>query len=297
VTGVSIGAINAAVLVGGRKGPVPSLAELWEHVSMRTLPFLPDQWQAKSSKAGNPGMYTLNPMFFASPLTAESLYDLSPFENFLQDLIDFDQLNQSPVRVIIESVNVESGQLQKFSNHDPSGLNLAKVVSSMSVPPNFPAKQVEMNFYWDGGLFANMPLSPAINWLEKETREEDTRELIIISLFRKSAQMPQTLDEISNRIKEIIFESKLELDEKFFQDYNHFIALVQAIDQTLPSDSPIRKMQGFQKLMAHKSIQHYAKLQYRAEGVEGTDDFTPDAVRFRVRKGYRDMEGYLEKSV
>ncbi|MGD1842447.1 MAG: patatin-like phospholipase family protein [Thermonemataceae bacterium] len=299
VTGVSIGAINAAVYVGGREGGVKSLKRLWDTVKMPTIPFLPQQWQAKASKVANPAMYYMSTSYLMTPLVAESVYDLAPFKQLLNDLIDFDKINQSKIRLVIEAVNVETGELKQFKNHDEEGIDLDKVVSSMSIPPNFPMVAVDNNYYWDGGLYANMPLAPAINYLEDvETKkvEKVVRELIIMNLFRKNSPLPTNIMEISDRIKEIMFESKLKLDRKFFEQMKGYIEMMQAVDKELPKNSPVRKMKAYQELLNHKIIDRHGVLQYEAEGVEGTDDFTPEAIDFRFRRGYRDMQNYLHLS-
>jgi len=292
VTGVSIGAINAAVMLGGKHGAVESLECLWNHVKMDTLPFFPQSWQARTSKLGNPNMYYINPNYIYSSLTAKSIYDIRPFRDFLADLIDFKKLNEHSSELVVESVNVETGALTRFSNRDKDGMTLEKVISSMSIPPNFPYVKIKNNYYWDGGLFANLPLAPAINCLEEVTNEGNEenmeREIIIINLFRKNATLPETIADISDRVKEIIFESKLNVDENFFKKIDGMIDLFQEIDDVLPEDSNIRKNKIYQDMVKRKKIHSFIKLQYEAEGVEGTDNFTSEAIDSRVRIGYRD---------
>lgn len=292
ITGVSIGSINGAVMLGGKLGPVKSLEKLWNTIKMPTVPFIPQEWQTKASKFGNPNMYFINPMLMLSPLTADSVYDVAPFHKLLSNLIDLDQLNSHKTTLIIEAVNVETGQMENFSNRDPEGLSIDKIIASMSIPPNFPAMEVDGGYYWDGGLYANMPLGPAINFLENLESTNGTpiteRELIVMSLFRKNAMLPTNLSEITERIKEIMFESKLNLDQKFFKQINAYIELMHEVDKELDKDSKIRKNEAFQKLMGHKKINTPILLQYKAEGVAGTDDFTPEAMDFRIRQGYRD---------
>ena len=298
VTGVSIGSINAAVMLGGKLGPVKSLEKLWNAIKIPPFPFIPQEWQAKISKFGNPNMYYINPIMMYSPLTADSVYDITPFRNLLAEIIDFDQLNSHPTALVVESVNVETGQLERFSNKDADGIDLDKIISSMSIPPNFPAVQVDNGFYWDGGLYANMPLSPAINYLESiesENGQQITeREVIVVSLFRKNAIMPNDISEITERIKELMFESKLNLDRKFFDKMNGYIELIKEVDQALPANSPIRNNKSFQELLSHKKINPPILLQYEAEGVEGTDDFTPEQMDYRVRQGYRDAANVVK---
>ncbi len=291
VTGVSIGAINAAVYLSGG---VTALSKLWKTIEMPSNPFLPESWEAKSSKIANPSMYFINPFFMVSPMTALSIYDLEPFKQLLSQLIDIPKLNSLEAKLVVEAVNVETGELTKFSNHDSTGISLDKIVASMSIPPNFPMVEVENNYYWDGGLFMNMPLAPAINFLENA--EASTRELIIINLFRKASPLPDNIDQISNRIKELMFESKLSLDNKMFEAMDSYIDLIHKIDQVLPADSPIKKEPAYQKLINHKKIDHYHVLQYTGEGVEGTDDFTPYAMNLRYRTGHRDALTMLSNS-
>jgi len=293
VTGVSIGAINAAVYLSGG---LEALEELWTKLQMEVNPFIPQSWQAKNSKIANPNMYFMNPFSLISPLTVTNIYDLTPFYRLLHELIDIKKLNRPDVpKLVVEAVNVETGDLTRFSNHSDSkksgsnkeeGITLDKIIASMSIPPNFDAVRIDNNYYWDGGLFTNMPLAPAINFLEE--CEADEREIFIINLFRKNAKLPTDINEITERIKELMFESKIALDQKSFQKMDSYIDLIHKIDKVLPEDSPIKKDKTYISLKEHKRIDKYMVLQYVEEGVEGTDDFTPYSIDLRFRSGYRD---------
>ena len=299
ISGVSIGAVNAAVLAGGKYGPIKSLEKLWDSVKMNSLPMIPQDWQAMWSKFGNPSMYNINSRLAVTPLTAKSIYDITPFYELLIKLIDFDKLNdQDTAEIIIEAVNVETGLLEIFSNKKPNGINIKHIIASMSIPPNFPAVEIDNKFYWDGGLYANMPLGPAIKFLERKpstNRQESEnieRELIIISLFKKQAKLPNNIYEISNRIKEIMFESKLSLDNRYFEKMNNMIELMEKIGQIPNLPDNIKQDKLYQKLAAKKRIKKFL-LQYKGEGVEGTDNFTDEAIKQRIRDGYRDAEAEI----
>ena len=299
ITGVSIGAINGAVMLGGKLGPVKSLEKLWETIKTPSFSFIPQEWKSKLSKFGNPNMYYINPMLMYSPFTANSIYDISPFRKLLSELIDFDKLNSHPSTLVVETVNVESGQLERFTNKSDEGLSIEKIIASMSIPPNFPAVEIDNNHYWDGGLYANMPLSPAINYLESlesENGEPVTeREVIVVSLFRKNAEVPTNISEVMERIKEIIFSGKLNLDKKLFDQMNGYVDLIQEIDKDLDENSKVRQNEVYQKLLKRKKINPPVLLQYRAEGVMGTDDFSETAMNYRFRQGYRDALTSLKK--
>lgn len=124
------------------------------------------------------------------------------------------------------------------------------------------------------------------------------REMIVINLFRKNSKLPETIADISDRVKEIMFESKLNLDTDFFDKTNDMIdlvkevkALLNIIDKKGEKEKIIQNIEQnptFRKMQGKRKIDLFTKLQYEAEGVEGTDDFTPDAIDNRIRNGHRD---------
>jgi hypothetical protein len=98
VTGVSIGAINAAVFVGAKSDPIRALDELWrERLAIRNWPFAPPSLARYSSLFAHPAMYWLRPSYLSTPLLAPyvetSIYDITALRRTLTDLIGFDRLN------------------------------------------------------------------------------------------------------------------------------------------------------------------------------------------------------------
>ena len=106
VTGVSIGAINAALIAGNRaENRIPRLREFWDRVSsgiplavpapLDWIRVLFNRWSASASMAfGVPGFFSPR---FPSPLFAPpgapgalSLYDTAPLLETLRELVDFD---------------------------------------------------------------------------------------------------------------------------------------------------------------------------------------------------------------
>ena len=84
VTGVSIGAITAAVLVGARSDPISALGELWKtyFAVFGALPhpvrewseaLLPEKSQQAAAMIGNHGMYSFRPDYVANPSAADSI--------------------------------------------------------------------------------------------------------------------------------------------------------------------------------------------------------------------------------
>ena len=118
VTGISIGALNAAVLVGGKSNtpatPVKALDELWERLTLIDWPFVPQPIQSNLAALGNPSMYAFQPETFLTPTITTSIYDTTPLKNTLNDLIDFDKLNKSQTKVAVMASNIETGEIETF---------------------------------------------------------------------------------------------------------------------------------------------------------------------------------------
>ena len=93
VSGVSIGAISAAIVVGARNGdPVASLEALWDDLAI-DAPFLPPALAAGLSNLGNAAFYRLRSDVFGLPFWT-SFYDLTPIRRRLAALVDFDRIRR-----------------------------------------------------------------------------------------------------------------------------------------------------------------------------------------------------------
>jgi NTE family protein len=133
VTGVSIGAINAAGLVGARSGdPIKTLDELWrERLAVKKQPFVAPMFGRYSALLANPAMYWIRPSYIYAPLMAPfvetSIYDIAALHRTLSDLIDFDLLNHNKMRLVMSAVDIETGEVKYFENQSeaPFGVNLS----------------------------------------------------------------------------------------------------------------------------------------------------------------------------
>lgn len=291
VTGVSIGAINAAVLVGAKGDPVKTLGKLWQRLAVIDLPFAPRLFERALSLAGNQSMYRLRPDFVVAPLWATSVYDTTPLYRELAELVDLDKLNRSPIWVALTATNIETGALMEFENRNGRKLSFEHIVASGSLPPGFPMTGVDGGYYWDGGLVSNTPLSPAINRLEQLERDnlEAARELIVVELFPKQNKLPDNLLGVVDRTLEIVFANKLSLDRKLFNQINSYIDLVRRIDQELPENSPIRQEPAFRHLLAHRKIDKVTVIRRTApDPVSAPTDFSKESINRRIEEGYRD---------
>jgi NTE family protein len=98
------------------------------------------------------------PVLWPSPTPDEvSYYDVGPLKTTLEQLVDFDRINNREMRFSVGAVNVRTGNFVYFDN-TTHVIAPAHVIASGSLPPGFPATEIDGEYYWDGGIVSNTPL-------------------------------------------------------------------------------------------------------------------------------------------
>ncbi len=227
VAGISIGAINAALIAGNPpERRVARLREFWQLVSSRLVgrPLLPGEnaraifneaAAAAVSSFGLPGFFEprLPPALFHPPGAPQALsvYDTAPLEQTLDRLVDFELLNSGRTRLSIGAVNVRTGNFVYFDTAKQR-VGPRHVMASGALPPGFPPVEIHGEAYWDGGLVSNTPLQYALD----EPGEQDLL-LFQVDLFGAQGPMPRTLSEVAEREKDIRYSSRTRLNTDNFR--------------------------------------------------------------------------------
>jgi NTE family protein len=217
VAGISIGAINAAIVAGNEPARrAERLRAFWDKVTsaLPSFPIFPNdqvrewlhEWSAGMVLAnGVPGFFqprALSPMF-ALPGTPEALsfYDSAPLVETLDELVDWDRLNAGPVRLSVGAVDVESGNFRYFDTARER-LDARHIMASGALPPGLPPVEIDGRLWWDGGLVSNTPLTHVL--------DNQTAEMLIfqVDLFASADQTPRTIMDVMAREKEIRFSSR-----------------------------------------------------------------------------------------
>ena len=217
VAGISIGAINAAIVAGNPpERRVERLNAFWDTVtaSLPSFPIFPNdqireflhEWSAGFVlAAGVPGFFSprfVSPMF-AAPGTPEamSFYDSAPLKATLDELIDWDLLNHGPVRLSVGAVDVESGNFHYFDTTE-TVIDARHIMASGALPPGLPPVEIDGRLWWDGGLVSNTPLTHVL--------DHQTGSLLAfqIDLFSAATERPKTIMDVMAREKEIRFSSR-----------------------------------------------------------------------------------------
>jgi len=207
-------------------------------------------------------------------------------------MVDLEELNHGGIRVAVGATDVGTSEIRYFDNEEYP-LTFEKVMASGSLPPGFPMTEVEGTSYWDGGLFENTPLSPALNRLEELNKVK--RELIVVELFPRQAPIPGDMADVVNRMLQLQYTNRLKLDGKFFAKYNSYIGLVEAIDDTLEEDHPIRRSEGYKELQKYKRIDAASViLAHLPPELSNASDFSRASIEGRIDAGYR---GAIEQKI
>jgi NTE family protein len=222
VAGISIGAVNAALIAGNPpEHRLTALRAFWDRASSR-VPFpspFADGWGRRLFNEAAAGVVALTgiPGFFEPRITppwltlpgspeATSLYDTAPLRETLLELVDFDLLNNGPMRFSVGAVNVLSGNFTYFDNRERL-IGPEHVMASGALPPGFPAVMIDGEPYWDGGIVSNTPLQYVLD------KRDGTSPLLVfqVDLFSARGMMPRSLAETIQREKDIRFSSRTRL--------------------------------------------------------------------------------------
>ena len=302
VAGISIGAITAAVLGGARGEPIAALETLWRDKLTvlpsvpgfpgMTVPFMPREIEKCLAAFGNPGMYGLNPQLLMAPWATTSIYHTWPLRQTLAELADLDKLNHGGIRVIVGAMDVETALIRYFDNaeHD---LTFEAVVASGSLPPGFPMTEVDGQWYWDGGLFTNTPLSPAIHFLESCEPDNPAihRELIVVDLFPMKAAPPQSMPDVINRMTQLQYTSRIKLDKKLFNKIDKVIKLIERVDAELPAKSPLRSDEDYKTMLGYRRIDSFKVIDAELDhDLANASDFSRSSIEGRIEAGYDDAK-------
>lgn len=217
VAGISIGAVNAALYAGNPpEKRLDAIRSFWQQVTAAlpdfslpmndTLREISHEWAAGMVLMGGvPGFFRPRPLppMFAAPGTpaALSFYDTSPLRETLDRLIDWDLLNNGPVRLAVGAVNLHSGNFRYFDTRDER-IDARHIMASGALPPGLPPVEIDGCWYWDGGLVSNTPLTHVLD------RQEADMLVFQVDLFPAANELPRTIMDVVAREKEIRYSSR-----------------------------------------------------------------------------------------
>jgi NTE family protein len=255
VTGVSIGAVNAALIAGNPpERRIKRLGAFWDRVSSG-IPIVPPAYldplrlafnrvSAMATTAfGVPGFFVprVPPPYLApdgSP-GALSVYDISPLKETLEELIDFDLINRKAVRLSVGAVDIHTGNSVYFDTQRQQ-IEAEHIMASAALPPGLPPVVIDGSHYWDGGIVSNSPL-----WHVLDDSLRLSALIMQVDLFSARGELPMNLDEVLERSKDIQYSSKTRFNTSRVEELEDMRAALGRLLRKLPArlrDDPDYRM-------------------------------------------------------
>ncbi|MCX7207167.1 MAG: patatin-like phospholipase family protein [Proteobacteria bacterium] len=302
VTGISIGAINAAVIACNEPDQrLEKLEALWEMISR------PDGWgsflSGKSLWAFNQfsvaeAMLLGQPNFWSprmpSPLLATtiptdqaSFCDTTPMLGTLRDLASFADLNAGKTaRLTLGATNVNTGELVFFDSAKQE-IAAEHVLASGSLPPGFAATKIGEEYFWDGGCVSNTPLNAVL-----DDKGEDDLLVFMVDLWSAEGPLPTSMDAVAWRQKEIQYASRNSQVEAACTTHN----LRRALAKASPDTKAVGKESAMDVPQRHIDIVHITYTPSAEEGSCSDAEFSRPSIARRRAAGYADMQEALAQS-
>jgi NTE family protein len=308
VAGISIGAINTALIVGNPpESRADKLREFWEGA---TSPI----WQGIEATCGRffetgdalrsamnqlsagfaitsgaSGFFSprLTPPWIAPAGTPEatSYYDTTPLRQTLERLVDFDRINSAGMRLSVGAVNVRSGNFVYFDTQTHT-IGPEHIMASGALPPGFPAVEIEGEHYWDGGLVSNTPLQ----WVMADAPRRDTL-VFQVDLWDARGENPRSMAQVMTREKEIQYSSRTRANSDRVRQMRRLRNMLAKLLQQVPAE--LRESPEFAELKEEstRKVTNLVHLIYRSKQYEGDSkdyEFSRLSMRDHWRAGYND---------
>jgi NTE family protein len=307
VAGISIGAINAAIITGNApENRVKHLRTFWEEITAHTRLWPPPlhgaiaAWQKRASASmclmfGQAGFFTPRKLDdWLSLSTLVSFYDTSALKGTLERLADFDRINHAKeMRLSIGAVNVRTGQFAYFDSETMT-IRPEHIMASGALPPSFPPIEIDGEHYWDGGLFSNTPLQYVLDFSPRRSRLT-----FQVDLFQSLGQLPTNLDEVIERDKDIRYSSRTQICSSAFRDRHDVRHAINELYKLLPPE--LANTDQARRLYEHGCVTEMdiVQLAYRPvtpQGASKDHEFSRSSMEARWQQGISDTHAILHAS-
>jgi NTE family protein len=306
VIGTSIGAINAALIVGSKpEDRLGKLCEFWSRVTNDM--FVPGglpAWLATATRnmlavtSGVPSFFSPNPLAFASPhynVGPESAgyYSVSPLRRTLEDLIDVGQLNSGDTRITVGASCVRTAEMRYFDSRDMP-LSLDHIMASGALPPGFPPVRIDGELYWDGGILSNTPVEVVFD-------DNPRRDSLVfaVHIWNPNGPEPETIWEVMNRQKDVQYSSRAASHIKRQRQIHRMRHIIAELSKMVPDDN--RRDNRVGELASYGCLTRMHVVRLLAPALDYEDhskdiDFSAHGIRRRREAGYSDTMKTLENA-
>jgi NTE family protein len=328
VAGISIGALNCAIIAGNAPDKrVERLHEFWNTIcsppsltaGFMSTPFASEnpmgfmnammapmndmmQGMGQSMMSSMAAMHSImkgQEGFFKPRMMAPgggapdttSFYDTTPILSTLEKFADFDRINSGETRVSLGATNVATGNFVYFDTKDTK-LTPKHFLASGSLPPGFPATEIDGEYYWDGGCVSNTPLEYVLS----STPRKDTL-AFQVDVWSAQGALPTDVMQVTERLKDIQYSSRTRTitsaisiaqstRRALIDTVNRIPAEVKAADPWF--DEMVRHMMG-----SRFNVIHLIYKNKQTEGHFKDYQFSAETMHMHWQTGLHDMHETL----
>lgn len=297
VIGTSIGAINAALIVGNKPSDrIDALQQFWGRMARQPAwhgwPIWPQISQSmaymQTLAQGIPGFFAPNPLAFLGPhvpLGADDAgyYSTGALESTLNELVDFSLVNRGAPRLTVGAAHVRTSQMRYFDSKDTQ-INAKHIMASGALPPAFPAVRIDGELYWDGGILSNTPAEVIFD----EPHRKNSL-ILAVHMWNPVGPEPQTIWDVLHRHKDIQYSSRVATHVTRQAQMHRMRHVIRELTQFLPET--IKTREDVRALTSYgcPSRMHVVRLLWpghQDEDHRKDVDFSPAGVRSRWQAGY-----------
>ena len=308
VSGVSIGAINAAIIAGNsRRKRLDRLREFWDLITERKIwHYTPDGDAFRKARnaasswmtiaMGQPGFFkprNPSPWFsLAGAQSALSYYDSEPLRETLLELVDFSMINEKAVGFAVGAVNVLSGNFIYFDNSREE-IGPEHILASGALPPALPMVKIGTDYYWDGGIVSNTPLQHLLD------QDSQLNTLVFqVDLFSARGVLPRDIQEVMARHKDIMYSSRTRYNTDAYRRIHNWKTRLRDVlnkisEEALSADE--RKLKSDLAGLPDITIVHLIYQQKAYEGHAKDYEFSGTSMREHWQSGYEDTKRTLKR--
>ncbi|MCW6508817.1 patatin-like phospholipase family protein [Lichenifustis flavocetrariae] len=308
ISGVSIGAINAALIAGNPpERRLERLHAFWDRITARKVwHYTPDGDVFRQARNAASSMFTMmfgQPGFFeprkvnpwlspAGAQDATSYYDTAPLRKTLLDFVDFDLINSTSRRFSVGAVNALTGNFVYFDNAKIR-IEPEHVMASGALPPAFPTVRIGTDYFWDGGLVSNTPLQHLL------AQDDSMNSLVFqVDLFSARGQLPRTIQDVAARQKDIMYSSRTRNTTDMFSRLQRwkkrtYQALLKVPEELLTEDE-----RAMRDKLASSPEMTILQLIYQQKSYEGDAkdyEFSGTSMKDHWQSGHEDTKRTLQR--
>ena len=320
--GISIGAINAALLAGNApEQRIERMHEFWNRISIPAAPLAKQAlaWQQqwldtlplhKSTMAwansqgalaamlyGQSGFYVprMPPPYsgLTQGVATTSFYSTAPLKQTLEEFVDFDRINRADVRFSVGAVNVRTGNFINFDNYGENKrkIRVEHVMASGALPPAFAAVEIDGEHYWDGGVVSNTPLDHVLG-------DEPRCDCLVlqVDLWRAQGILPRNLTEVLERQKDIQYSSRTRFNTSVVQHLHDLRTTLDALLKEIPAEHLSASVRRELQPWLSDRVYNIIHLIYKTKPYEEQNKdyaFAPSTMHEHWRAGLHDMQRTL----